>query len=159
MSRSQIYQLNDYDTLDLVETDSDTATPVAGIQSVVITGSQSLEFLFTGDSNKRADVFGHEHEVNVEIGYAFFDSEVVSQWLGGGGGTSASSWNDDSDPQLYELTADFRSRDGSQALDVTVSDIVFPEMPIVDLSRGEYAQWDLTGTGADITDFTVGSPA
>lgn len=158
MSRSSIYQLNDFDTLDLVEDSGSTSTPVAGIQNCVITPTASEETLFTGDSVKIADRFHHEHQVNVEIGYSFFDGAIVEHWLGGAG-SSGGSWTDTSDPQTFELTADFRSRDGSNALTVTVESITFPEMVIADLSRGEYAQWDITGTGDDITGFAVGTPA
>lgn len=158
MSRDSIYQLNDYNTLDLDEEDGSTDTPVAGIQDVVITPNVSLESLYTGDSGKRADTYQHEFSVNVEIGYAFFDGAVVDEWLDTSGAGAGTNWNDTSDQTSFKLTGDFRSRDGSTAIDVTVTGINFPEMPIADLSRGEYAQWDLSGEGDDITNFTVGVP-
>lgn len=158
MSRSQIYQLNDYETLDLTEASGDTATPVAGIQGVTAIPSASLESLYTGDSSKRADTFQHEFNVQVEINYAFFDGAVVEHWLGGSG-SSGGSWTDTSDPQDFEITGDFRSRDGSNALEFTITGINFPEMPILDISRGEYAQWDLSGEGDDVTNFSVGTPS
>ena len=158
MSKDQIYILDDYATLDLVEEDSDSATPVAGIQDVTIEASQSIETLYTADSAKVSDKFGHEHVVNVEIGYSFFDGEVVAQYLGGDGGTTATSWEDSSDLQHYELTGTFEARDGSQQIEVTITGITFESMPIMDAARGEYAQWDLSGEGIDITNFEVVEP-
>lgn len=158
MSRSEIFILDDFNTLDLTETDSDSSTPVAGIQSVTVTPEVSIEALYTGDSTKRADKFQHEHVAQVEIGYSFFDGVVVEEWLGGAG-TSAGDWADSSDPQNYEISGDFRSRDGSQSLSFTVEGLVFPSMPIFDAARGEYAQWDLQGEADDITGFSVDTPA
>lgn len=157
MSKDQLFSLQDYATLDLVEESADGATPVAGIQDVSIIPSESIETFYTADSTKVADKMSHEKVVQVDIGYSFFDGEVVKEWLGGSG-TSATSWEDTSDPQRYEITGTFMSRDGSQQIDATVTGITFEEMPIFDASRGEYAQWDLSGEGEDITNFDVDEP-
>jgi len=159
MSKDTIYILDDFATLDLVEDDTDSATPVAGIQDVSIIPNAPIETLYTADSKKVADKFDHEHVVQVDIGYSFFDGEVAAQWLGGSGGTTATTWQDDSGPQHYELTGTFEARDGSQQIETTVSGITFEEMPLFDAARGEYAQWDLSGEGIDITNFEVVSPA
>lgn len=158
MSASEIFSLQDFSTLDLVTDPGDTATAVAGIQDVTIVPNVSMETLYTADSTKVADKMQHEYAVQVDVGFAYFDGDVVSEWLGGSGSTG-SSWTDTSDPQEYEITGTFDSRDGSMQLNVTVEGITFEEMPIFDASRGEYAQWDLSGEGTDITNFDVSAPA
>jgi hypothetical protein len=158
MSESEIFTLQDFSTLDLSTDAGSTETPVAGIQDVTIIPNVSIETLYTADSIKVADKMQHEAAVNVEIGYAFFDGAVVEQWLGGSGSTGT-SLTDTSDPQEYSITGTFDSRDDSMQINVTVEGITFEEMPIFDASRGEYAQWDLSGTGTDITNFDVSAPA
>lgn len=147
------YFSDDFTTLDL-ETDeaTPTSTPVAGIQSIEIIPSVSIEQLYTGDSIKIDAQKQHEFSVDVSIGYSKWDPVVAEQWLGGGGGTSANSMTDTTDPQKYTLTADFDAIDDASTLTISVSGITFEEMPLVSASRGEYIQWDLEGTGEDITD-------
>lgn len=157
MSRDTIWQLNDFATLDVVEEDTEESTPVAGLQDVSIVPQEQIEILYTADSTKIADRFSHEKQVAVDIGFSFWDGEIAEEWLGGAG-QSAGTWEDTSDPQLFELTGDFRSRDGSQAMTFTIPGITFEEMPLLDASRGEYAQWDLTGIGEDVEEFDVDTP-
>lgn len=158
MSRAQTYRLNDFNTLDLTEEDGSTATAVAGIQDVAITPSVSIEHLMTADSIKAADRMQHDFTVDVQIGYSFFDGAVVDQWLGGAGGTTAAAMTDTSDPQTYQIAGEFDSADGSNRISATVTAITFPEMPILDAAQGEFAQWDLQGTGEDLTGFGVAAP-
>lgn len=155
MSRGETYRLQDYSTLDLTEEDSSTATAVAGVQNVSIEPNVSIEHLYTADSLKVADRLQHEFQVNVEIGYAFFDGDVVSYWLDGSGGSTATSMTDTSDPQTYQLAGNFVSADGNNQIDVTVTGITFESMPMLDAANGEFAQWDLEGTGEDISNFDV----
>lgn len=157
MSQDQIYRLQDYATLDLVEEDTDEPTPVAGLQDVEVVAAVSIETLYTADSIKPADKLQNEAVVNVEIGYSYFDPDVVNEWLGGEG-QSATSWEDDSSPQTYELTGEFMSSDGSQQMSFTVEGITFEEMPLISASQGEFAQWDLSGEGMDISNFEVAEP-
>jgi len=156
--RDSIYNLQDYATLDLTEEDADEPTPVAGIQDVTIVPQFEINQFYTADSTHIADQFQHEGSVNVEIGYSFFDGEVVKEWLGGSGAADG-DMADTSDPQKYELTGEFLSRDGSQQISCTVEGITFPEMPIIAASRGENIQWDLSGTGEIVTGFDVDAPA
>lgn len=150
------YWLDDFTTLDL-ETDegTPTSTPVAGIQNVEIVANFSIEKLYTADSTKIDAQKQHEAAINVNIGYSKWDSVVVEQWLGGGGGTTANSLTDTSDPQKYQLSGTFDSVDDTTTIDVTVTGITFESMPIFSASRGEYVQWDLEGTGEDISDFQI----
>lgn len=156
------FKVDDYTTLDLVETDGSTSTPVAGIQNVTIIPSMSLENLFTADSIKREEVLQHEFVCQVEIGYSLWDVALIKNWLDGQGGSTSTSLTDTSDPQKFELTLTLPSVRSNSVLGgdvsgdgtdqpVTVKNIVFEEMPLVDASRGEWIQWDLSGEGDDIT--------
>ena len=149
---TEAYWLDD-GTLD-VETEDGTTVPVAGIESVQITPQVSIQRHYTGDSIKPDAKKQHEAIVNVNIGYALFDGDLIKEWLGGDG-LSSTSWEDTSDPQEFEITGEFVSAGGDETIEVTVVGVTFEEMPIIDASRGEFAVWDLTGEGDDITDFDV----
>jgi hypothetical protein len=155
MSRSNIYVLQNYNTLDLATDGGGTATPVAGIQEVTLVSEMSMEQLYTADSIKIADQMQHEAAINVEIGYSFWDGDVAAQWLGGGGDATSTSLSDTSKPQKYQITANFKSRDDGQQIDLTVEGITFESMPLIEASRGEFVQWDLSGTGEDVTNYDV----
>lgn len=157
MSTAQdVFVLDDYTTLDLT-TGGGTATPVAGIQGVTIVPSVSLERLFTADSTKTEEKKQFEHTVDVGIEYSKWadDAALVQQWLGGGGGGTSTSWADTSDPQEFELSGTFDSVGGDRTIDLTVVGITFEELPIMEAERGEFISRDLSGTGDDITNYTV----
>lgn len=150
------YRIDDYTTLDLA-TSSGTTTPVAGIQGVTIIPSVSMDRLYTGDSIKIEEQQQNEFSVDVGIEYSLWDqsASVVQQWLGGGGGTTATSMTDTNDPQKFSITGTFDSVGGDRTLDTNVTGITFEEMPIIDGSAGEYLSRDLSGTGEDITDLSM----
>jgi hypothetical protein len=153
---SEAYWFDDA-TLTL-ETDESTPTsiPIAGLQEVEIIPSVSIEQLYTGDSIKISEQKQHEFSVDVSIGFSKWDVVFAEQWLGGGGGTSANSLTDTSDPQKYSLnTFDPVSVGGGTTINIEVSGITFEEMPLFGASRGEYVQWDLSGTGEDIPDYST----
>lgn len=160
------WKIDDYVTLDLVEEDSSTATPVAGLQDLTINPGVSVERLYTADSIKIEEQMQHEFEVPVDIGYSLWDVDVVKQWLGGQGGTAQSTMADTSDPQKFQIDFTLDSVRGERTLGgdvngdgsnqpVRVTGITFESMPIVDASRGEFEQWDLSGTGEDIAQVDV----
>lgn len=156
---AEAYYLQDYDTLDL-ETDesSPTTTPVAGIVDVELVANVSIERLFTADSIKVEEQKQSEFTVDVNIGFAKFDPAIVEQWLGGGGGTSANSMTDTSDPQKYAInTADFISAGGGTTYSINLTGLTFESMPLFSASQGEFAQWDLSGTAADVSDASTTS--
>lgn len=150
------YWLDDFTTLDLETGEaSPTSTPVAGIQNVTIVPSVSIEQLYTADSIKIESQKQHEFQVQVAIGFSTWDVALAEQWVGGGGGTTANSMTDTSDPQKFSLDGDFVSEGGGETLSITVSGITFEEMPLLDAARGEFVQWDLEGVGEDLTDVSV----
>lgn len=154
---SDPYHLRDYTTLDLTEEDGSTSLPVAGIQGVTIIPSVSIDRLFTGDSIKAHTRKQSEFTVDVGVEYALWDSSasVVQQWLGGDGGTTATSMTDTSNPQTFSISGTFDSVGGDRTLDVTVTQITFEEMPIIDATDDEFMSRDLSGTGEDLTDLSM----
>jgi len=139
------------------ETDEGTPTqiPIAGLQGVTITPSVSIEQLYTGDSIKIQEQKQHEFSVDVNIVYSKWDESFAKQWLGGEGST-AMSMTDTSDPQRFAInTFDPVSVGGGTTINSQVDGITFEEMPLFDGSRGEYVEWDLSGTGEDIVDYST----
>jgi len=147
------YVLDDYVTLS-VETSGATSVPIAGIMGVTIIPNVSIERLYTADSIKIEEQQQFEHAVEVGIDYALWDQDAtfVQQWLGGSGGTMASTMTDTTDPQKFTLTGEFDSVNGDRTLLTKVEGITFEEFPIIDTDMGEFVSRDLTGTGEDMVD-------
>lgn len=158
MSRSDLFHANDYGTLTM-NNEAGSETVVAGIKGVTVTPAAEDSQFYTADSNKIVDQIHYEHSVNVEIEFAFWDGDFAAEWLGGSGST-ATSWTDTTDPELFQLaTYTHPSRDDSNEITLTVSNITFPEIPLIDMSEGEYVTWSLSGTGEDVTNYDVTTPA
>ena len=122
------------------------STLVAGVQSVAISGEVSIERLFTADTINIEEQKQHEFQVPVEIGVSRWDYEFVRDWLGGSG-SAADTMSDTSDPQKFTLSITQDSVGGDRTVDITVTGITFESMPVLDASRGEYVEWDPSGTG------------
>jgi hypothetical protein len=133
-----------------VENSSGTAVNIAGIQDATITPAYEHEELYTLDSTLRETVKRYEHNVNVEITYAKFDPTAVQEWLGGEGSTATAS-QDTNDPALFNIEDVATSADGEYERTVVADKVVFPEFPIKSASYGEYEEWDLTGSGREIS--------
>jgi len=137
-----------------LETPGATSVPIAGLQDLTVIPSVAIEQLYTGDSIKIDAQKQHEFEVQVEIGFSKWDLTLAEEWLGGSG-TTGTSMSDTNDPQKYTASGEFTSVDGSLTYQWEVTGITFEEMPILDFSRGEFIQWDLSGTGEDLTDLSA----
>lgn len=142
----------DQATLSL-ETSGATDVPIAGLQDLTVVPNVSVEQLYTGDSIKIEDQKQHEFQVQVDVGFSKWDLTLAEQWLGGSGST-ATSMTDTNDPQKYSASGEFTSADGALTYQWEVSGITFEEMPVLDFSRGEFIQWDLSGVGEDMTDLS-----
>jgi len=141
-----------------IQNSASTSVPIAGIQEVSIVPSDEIEELYTMDSNFRADAKRYEHNVNVEITYAKFAPEAAQEWLGGEGATATAS-QDDSDPALFQIEDVTPSADGTYERTVAVDDVIFPEFPVVEGSYGEFEEWDLSGSGSQISNLADTSGA
>ena len=133
-----------------VQNSADEPVPIAGVRDVTITPAYEHTELYTMDSSFRESVKRFEHNVNVDITYAKFSMELAQEWLGGEGATATGS-QDDSDPTLFAIEDVTPSDSGGFERTVAVADVVFPEFPIVDASYGEFEEWDLSGSGREIT--------
>jgi hypothetical protein len=91
----------------------------------------------------------YEHDVNVEITYAKFSVKFAQEWLGGEGATATAS-QDDNDPMLFNIENVQPSEDGGFERTTSVTDVVFPEFPLDQVSYGEFEEYSLTGTGRTI---------
>jgi len=136
-----------------VQNAADTTVPIAGIQEVSIVPAYEHEELYTMDSSFRDTVKRYEHNVNVEITYAKFSVDAAQEWLGGEGATATAS-QDDSDPALFSIEDVTPSADGTFERTAVVENVVFPEFPVVEGSYGEYEEWDLSGSGRQLSDFS-----
>jgi hypothetical protein len=132
-----------------LKTSGGTDIPIAGIQDIEVVPSVSIERLYTGDSIKIDSQQQHEFEVAVDIGFSKWDLDLAKEWLGGDG-TSATTLTDTTDPQKYKITSEFTEVNDGSTYKLEVTGITFEEMPIIAVSRGEFIQWDLSGTGEDV---------
>jgi hypothetical protein len=141
-----------------MQNESDTDVPIAGIRDVVITPAYEHTELYTIDSTFREDVKRYEHNVNVEITYANFSLDLAQEWLGGEGSTATAS-QDSADPALFAIEDVHTSADGGFQRTTAVGDVVFPEFPAIDASYGEFEEYNLTGSGKQLTDLSDTSGA
>jgi hypothetical protein len=128
----------------------------AGARGIDITAVDEIQNLYTMDSRFRESVKRGEHVVNVDVTYAKLSIEFVQEWLGGPGATATAS-QDDSDPMLYNIEDVTASEDGGFERTTMVEDVVFPELPLVSRSRDEFEEYDISGTGRVVGNFTDSS--
>jgi len=126
-----------------------TDVPIAGIRDVTITPAYEHAELYTIDSTFREDVKRYEHNVNVEITYANFSLDLVQEWLGGEGSTATASQDSD-DPALFQIEDVHTSAHGGFERTASVTDVVIPELPVVEASYGEFEEYSLSGSGKKI---------
>lgn len=154
MSAGQPFWFNDFEVLELSTVDGDEDF-VAGIIGAEIEAEmQTLEELYTADTTEREAVKQAQKAVPLSFDYVKFDGDFAESWLGGAGST-ATEWTDTSDPALFELTGDFRSKDGDQQMEITVTGIYFPSFPFWTGSMDEYVERGLSGTGSNVTNYEV----
>jgi len=133
---------------------SDETVAIAGLRGITLTPAYETTELYTADSTFRETVKQYEHNVNVEIDYAFFDIEAAQLWLGGQGTVPTDSNTDSTDttdPKLFDLEVVTSSADGTVERTAAVEAIVFPEFPIVDGSQDEFEEYGLSGSGRTVT--------
>lgn len=127
----------------------DSEILVAGIREYTVTPGYEHTELYTLDSVNREAVKRYEHNVAVEITYANFSMEFAQEWLGGEGATATSS-QDSSDPMKFNIINVQESADGGFERTTEVTDVVFSEFPLDQVSYGEFEEYDLSGSGRTV---------
>lgn len=127
----------------------DSEILVAGIREYNVTPGYEHTDLYTLDSVNREAVKRYEHDVSVEVTYAKFSIEFAQEWLGGEGATATAS-QDDSDPMKFNIENVHPSEDGGFERTVQVTDVVFPEFPLDQVSYGEFEEYSLSGSGRTV---------
>lgn len=127
----------------------DSEILVAGIREYTVTPGYEHTELYTLDSVNREAVKRYEHDVAVEITYANFSVEFAQEWLGGEGATATAS-QDSSDPMKFNIENVQPSADGGFERTTQVTDVVFPEFPLDQVSYGEFEEYSLSGSGASV---------
>lgn len=127
----------------------DSEILVAGVRDLSLTAAYEHTELYTIDSAFRDAVKRYEHNVNVEITYAKFSIEFAQEWLGGPGATATAS-QDDADPMKFDLQSVTPSADGGFERTTEVTDVVFPELPLDQITYGEFEEYSLTGSGRTV---------
>jgi len=133
-----------------VENEAEENVPIAGITGVEITPAYEHTELYTMDSTFREAVKRYEHNVNVDITYAKFSMDLAQEWLGGEDATATGS-QDSSDPALFAIEHVVEAESGGFERTTAVANVVFPEFPVVQATQDEFEEYDLSGTGREIT--------
>jgi hypothetical protein len=128
----------------------DSEILLAGVREYSVTPAYEHTNLYTIDSTFREEVKRYEHDVNVEITYAKFSLEFAQEWLGGEGSTATAS-QDSADPMLFNLVDVTPSSDGTFERTTEVADVVFPELPLDQVTYGEFEEYSITGTGRQVS--------
>jgi len=144
--------------LTFTDPSDDSEILFAGVRDVSITPTYEHSELYTFDSTNRETVKRYEHNVNVEITYAKFSVEFAQEWLGGEGAT-ATATQDSSDPMKFDLETITPSADGGFERTTAVENVVFAELPLDSATYGEFEEYDLSGSGRQISSLTDSSGA
>lgn len=139
-----------------VEIGSSPTTVTAGkVKDASIMGEAEHNELFTTDSVTRDDVKRREVAVTVEFTVVEFNEELAQYWLSGSSSTSTTVTDDSAvaefDVTLEQNMTDHTGSSGDESLKAVVSNVHFPEIPIIDLAEGEYNQHQLSGRGDGVT--------
>ena len=146
------FHLQNSTTLDW--TINGTSYPVAGVTEATVSISSSIVELETGDSTKREDHYHHSFRFPVTITTRKWDPGIISEIAGTP--DSGTAWEDRPDLPPFSLSGTFVSANGDLEVSVEVVDIPVPEdMPIVELSMGEYGEWTIESDGGDLATFDV----
>jgi hypothetical protein len=136
-----------------VENSSGTAVPIAGIRDVEVIPGYETTQLYTADSTFRDSVKQYEHDVEVNITYANFDVEAAQEWLGGEGSTATAS-TDTNDPTLFTVQFVSPSADGTFERTAAVTNVIFPDFPLVQATQDEFEEFELSGSGRIVESLT-----
>jgi len=134
-----------------------TDYPVAGVSEATVSISSSIVELETGDSVLREDHYHESVRFPVTITTRKWDPEIINAVLGS---PSDGAFEDRPDLPPFSLSGTFNAVGGSdRSVTLTVDDIPVPEdLPLFDLSMGEYGEWTIESDGGTLSDFTINDP-
>ena len=146
------YRLQNSTTLEW-EIDGETY-PVAGVTEATVSISSSIVELETGDSVLREDHYHESVRFPVSITARKWDHEIVEEVLGT---PNTGAFEDKADLPPFSFDGTFEAADESgKSVTLAVSDIPVPEdLPIFDLSLGEYGEWTIESDGGSLDTFTI----
>jgi hypothetical protein len=150
------FHLQNTTTLDWTINGTDYA--VAAAQDVAVSISTSRVDLSSGDSIFRESHYHENMRFPVSISQARFDHGFITEIFGSPAAANNNVIEDRSQIPPLKLSGDFDAgeRGSSKTVTLTVEDIAWPEdMPLFDLSTGEYGNWDIESEGATLSEFTV----
>lgn len=150
MPGSESYWFND-GTLTVTNNADDSDITLAGLKGISIVPSFEMTQYYTADSTLYHVAKQYEHDVAVEIDYAFFSFDATQQWLAGEGTGSATATADTSDPMKFNVEVVTPSSKGTDERTAAVDRVTFPEWPLVDGSHQEMEEFGLSGTGRDVS--------
>lgn len=133
-----------------------TEYPVAGVSEATVSISSSIVELETGDSVLREDFYHESVRFPVSITARKWDHEIVNAVLG-----SATDGAFEDRPNLppFSLSGTFEAVGSDRSVTLTVDDIPVPEdLPLFDLSMGEYGEWTIESDGGTLSEFTINDP-
>jgi len=135
-----------------------TSYAVAAVQDVSVMISTDRVDLTSGDTIFREAHYHENMRFPVSISQARFDHALIEEIFGSPAAGNNNVIEDRSQIPPLELSGTFNAgeRGSSKSVSLTVKDIAWPEeMPIFELSEGEYGTWDIESEGATLSDYTV----
>ena len=136
--------------------DGGTAIDVGSLQNVEIRELADYVELRSAGTNQRVDVAQHNQRVEVTATINEIDMELIADILSPSGtnwtsGTGTLSGIEDTDTaSLFDVVATVTST-ANKLLTVTVSNVYFPDIPVLVGTPGEWVGWELSGTGDDVS--------
>lgn len=134
-----------------VQTMAGVSLTVGGFRGVNIVPGVEVDDLYTGDSVEREASKQRQLGVLVEATLVKLDVGFAQRWLGGTGG-AATSFVDDTDPAMFQVTAEVTPEGGGTNKKAVVDDVRFPEFPLfADISYDGWEETQLSGEGKNVT--------
>ena len=153
---SDAFHLQNTTTLDW--SINSTTYAVAAVQDVTVSISTDRVDLTSGDTIFREAHYHENMRFPVSISQARFDHALIEEICGSPAAGNNNVIEDRSQIPPLQLSGSFDGgeRNSTKSVAITIEDIPWPEeMPLVDLSTGEYGNWDIESEGATLSEFSV----
>jgi hypothetical protein len=141
-----------------VPDDEDQEITVGAATEITVVGQSENDELYDPEELTFSEVVRREVAFQAEVTFREFDEQFGQYWLGGGDASAGTSLSSATDPVRVELTVkqgmtDYDNTAGTgDALSVTLSGAyVDGDMPLLEMSQGEYNEHSVTLRGNGIT--------